>query len=273
MRRLLLVAVVVLAGCGAPEPAPPVVGNGPGPCSPSTSIESFSDALEGQTFQGQTVGNLSALAARPDGTVYALSDRTVLFTLDATATRPLSAVVLADPAGKPLDSESLVIDRDSSLLIGDETGPQVLRYAPDGRLLGALPIPADVVGRTQDNATFEGLALQPDDTLVASLEKPLTGETDTRLLTWRAGVPGPEIPMPLPAGLGVSELVAVGDGRLLALERGYEKATGNTVHLVLVDPRTAPRPSRCSPTWAPAPPWAPRQSSRSATRCSTTSRA
>ncbi len=241
VRRLLLAAALVLAGCGAPGPTPPAVGNsGPGPCSPSTSIASYSDALEGQTFQGQTVGNLSALARRADGTLFALSDRSVLLTLDASATRPLTAVVLADPAGQPLDSESLVIDRDGSLLIGDETGPQVLRYSPDGRLLGALPIPADIVGRTQDNATFEGLALQPDDTLVASLEKPLTGETDTRLLTWRGGVPGPEIPMPLPADLGVSELVAIGDGRLLALERGYEKATGNTVHLVLVDPRTSP---------------------------------
>lgn len=236
MRRLLLVAALVLAGCGAPAPAPPpAVGNGgPGPCSPSTSIASYSDALEGQ------VANLSALAARPDGTVYALSDRSVLHTLDATATRPLAAVPLVDPAGRPLDSESLVIDRDGTLLVGDETGPQVLRYAADGRLLGSLPVPADIVGRTQENGTFEGLALQPDGTLVASLEKPLTGETDTRLLTWRGDVPGVEVPMPLPADLGVTELVAVGDGRLLALERGYEKATGNTVRLVLVDPRTSP---------------------------------
>ncbi|MCD2190439.1 esterase-like activity of phytase family protein [Actinomycetospora soli] len=234
MRLLLLAAALLLAGCGAPQPTPPAVGNGPGPCSPSTSIESFSDALEGQ------VANLSALAARPDGTVYALSDRSVLYTLDASATRPLASVPLADPARKPLDSESLVVDRDGSLLIGEETGPQVLRYSPDGRPLGSLPIPADIVGRTQDNATFEGLARQPDGTLVASLEKPLTGETDTRLLTWRGSVPGPEIPMPLPAGLGVSELVAVGDGRLLALERGFERTTGNTVRLVLVDPRTSP---------------------------------
>lgn len=91
MRRLLLTAVaaVALAGCATPRPAQPADGNGsgPGPCSPSTTIESYSDALEGQTFEGQTVGNLSALAARSDGTLYALSDRSVLFTLDASATR------------------------------------------------------------------------------------------------------------------------------------------------------------------------------------------
>ncbi|MEJ2869376.1 esterase-like activity of phytase family protein [Actinomycetospora sp. OC33-EN08] len=231
MRRLLLVAVLVLAGCGAPAPTappPPAVGNA---CSPSTTIESFSDVLEGQ------VANLSALAARPDGTVYALSDRSVLYTLDAGATRPLATVPLADPTGKPVDSESLVVDPDGTLTIGDETGPQVLRYAPDGQLLGALGIPANVAGRTQDNASFEGLARQPDGTLIAALEKPLVGETDSRLVT----VPdGPQIRVPLAPGLGIAELVALGDGRLLALERGYDPATGNTVALVLLDPRTDP---------------------------------
>ena len=72
---------------------------------------------------------------------------------------------------------------------------------------------------------------------MASLEEPLTGETDTRLLT----IPdGPQVPVTLPAGLGIAELMAVGDGRLLALERGYDEAVGNTVHLVLIDPRATP---------------------------------
>jgi len=44
---------------------------------------------------------------------------------------------------------------------------------------------------------------------------------------------------PLPAGLGVSELTPTGAGRLPALAHGYEKATGNTVHLVLLDPAGA----------------------------------
>lgn len=227
MRLLLLAVALVLAGCSSP--GAPVPAAGPGPCSPSTTIESYSDALEGQ------VGNLSALAARPDGTVDALSDRSALVTLDATTTRVLAVVPLADPAGRPLDSESLVLDPDGTLVVGDETGPRVLRYSPDGRLLGSLGVPPGIVGRTQDNASFEGLARQPDGALVASLEKPLTGETDTRLVT----IPdGPQVPVP--AGLGIAELAAVGDGRLLALERGYDEAVGNTVHLVLIDPRTTP---------------------------------
>ncbi len=262
MRRPALTAVLLLAlaGCAStsapPTPPGPTAATAPVPqaCSPSTAIAGWSDALEGQRFAGRTaapqvVGNLSALAALPDGQILALSDRSVLFTLDAAADRPVDAVTLADPAGKQLDSESLVVDRDGSLLIGDETGPQVLRVDRDGHLLGALPVPPDVVDRGRPNATLEGLALSPDArTLVASLEEPLRGDDPglTRLVTWTRPdptssgfTPAAQYALPLPEGLGVSELTPTGDGRLLALERGYEKATGNTVHLVLLDPAGA----------------------------------
>jgi hypothetical protein len=257
---LALTGSVALTGCGSPAPSPaasaPTATTAPSPlpCSPSTAIAGWSDALEGQRFAGRTpqpqvVGNLSALAALPGGDVLALSDRSVLFTLDAAADRPLDAVALADPTGKELDSESLVVDRDGTLLIGDETGPQVLRVDRDGRLLGALPVPPDVTTRARANATVEGLALSPDGrTLLASLEEPLRGDDPglTRLVTWTrpdptstAFTPAAQHALPLPAGLGISELAAVGDGRLLALERGYGAAVGNTVHLVLLDPAGA----------------------------------
>ncbi|MCD2195675.1 esterase-like activity of phytase family protein [Actinomycetospora endophytica] len=261
MRRSALAALLLLAltaGCGD-TPAPPsgptdATAPSPQPCSPSTAISGWSDALEGQRFAGRTptpqvVGNLSALAALPDGAVLALSDRSVLFTLDAAATGATDAVALADPTGKELDSESLALDRDGTVLVGDETGPQVLRIDRDGHLLGSLPIPPDVASRAKDNASFEGLALSPDGrTLVASLEEPLTGDDPglTRLVTWTrpdptspAFAPAAQYAVPLPAGLGISELTATGDGRLLALERGYDKAVGNTVHLVLLDPAGA----------------------------------
>ncbi|HEY2193169.1 MAG TPA: esterase-like activity of phytase family protein [Actinomycetospora sp.] len=258
MRRPVLTALLALAlaGCGSTAPPAPTAASAPTPqpCSPSTAIVGWSDALEGQHFAGRTpqpqvVGNLSALAALPDGRVLALSDRSVLFTLDAAVDRPLDAVALADPAGKALDSESLVVDRDGSLLIGDETGPQVLRVDRDGRLLGALPVPPDVTDRGRSNGTFEGLALSPDArTLVASLEEPLRDDDRglTRLVTWTRPDPtsaaftaGPQYALGLPAGLGVAELAPLGDGRLLALERGYDAAVGNTVHLVGLDPAGA----------------------------------
>lgn len=42
-------------------------------------------------------------------------------------------------------------------------------------------------------------------------------------------------------GLGVSEIQATPDGRLLVLERGFTSGVGNTVRLYLADPRRAMR--------------------------------
>lgn len=252
----MAVLLLALVGCGAAPPPPgPTAATAPSPqpCSPSTALVGWSDALDGQRFAGRTpqpevVGNLSALAALPEGRVLALSDRSVLFTLDAATTRPTDAVRLADPGGKALDSESLVVDRDGSLLIGDETGPQVLRVDRDGRTLTSIPVPPNIATRARGNASLEGLTLSSDGrTLIASVEEPLTGDDPglTRLVSWTrpdsssAFAPGAQYAVPLPPGLGVSELTATGDGRLLALERGYDSSVGNTVHLVRLDPAGA----------------------------------
>ena len=59
-------------------------------CSPSVSIDRFSDALDKTTYDGTFVGNFSALAVDKDGSLAALSDRSSLFDLDA---RTLAAQV------------------------------------------------------------------------------------------------------------------------------------------------------------------------------------
>lgn len=246
----------VVAGCAdgpatAPVPSP-AAATGPAPCSPAVSIDGFSDTLETATIDGRPVANLSGLAARPDGTVLALSDRSVLFTLDAAAERPLAARPLADRTGGRLDSEALTVDTDGTLLVTSETGPSVGRYTPDGRWVEDLPVPAPLrvapAGRATENQTFEGLALQPDGrTLVASMEGPTAGDDSglVRIATWIRERPGAEFrpsaqyalrPDP---GLGVSELAPTGDGRLLVLERGYAVGAGSTVHLALADPAGA----------------------------------
>ncbi|TCK24816.1 phytase-like protein with esterase activity [Pseudonocardia endophytica] len=253
---LVLVAVAASgAGCAdAPPPASPApAASGPVPCSPSVDLDGFSDTLETAAIDGRPVANLSALAARPDGTVLALSDRSVLFTLDAAAGRPLAARPLAGRDGGPLDSEALVVDTDRTLLVTSETGPSVGRHTPDGRWLEDLPVPAPLrvapAGRATGNQTFEGLALQPDGrTLVASMEGPLAGDDPglVRLATWTRERPGaPFVPSAQYAlrpdpGLGVSDLVATGDGRLLVLERGFAPGAGSTVHLAVADPAGAP---------------------------------
>ncbi|MFJ8733667.1 esterase-like activity of phytase family protein [Streptomyces bauhiniae] len=219
-------------------------------CSASVAIDSFSDALDKTTYDGTYVGNLSALAVDRDGSLAALSDRSTLFRLDAKG--PTAAVTLPGD----LDSEGLAIDRDGSRLVTSETEPSVRRYSRAGKLLERLPVPPDLrvapAGRATANQTFEGLTLLPGGhTLLAAMEYALAGDTPgtVRFQTWtrdhgrfrlgaqyayRTGDPS----------LGVPEVQATPDGRLLVLERGFEAGVGNTVRLSLADPRHATDTSR-----------------------------
>ncbi|MEU6478901.1 esterase-like activity of phytase family protein [Streptomyces sp. NPDC047017] len=221
-------------------------------CSPSVSLDRFSDALDKTTYRDTYVGNLSALAPDRRGDLAALSDRSQLFTLDSRTLKPTSVVQLADENGAPLDSEGLVVDRDGTRLVSSETEPSVRRYSRGGRILDRLPVPAALrvapAGRATTNQTFEGLTLLPGGrTLLASMEYALSGDTPgtVRFQTWQRTRDGhfrlgaqyayrTDDPT-----LGVPEVQATPDGRLLVLERGYSAGTGMTVRLYLADPRRA----------------------------------
>jgi hypothetical protein len=216
------------------------------------SIDSFSDALDKITFDNTFVGNFSALAVDADGRINALSDRSSLFTLDARTRNPTGVLSLADENGRPLDSEGLAIDRDGTRLITSEVEPSVRRYDRDGKLLGRLPVPDALrvapAGRATTNLTLEGLTLQPGDrTLIASMEGPLAGDDAdlVRFQSWNRHdaeadfVLAPQYGYRVDAGLGVSDVTATGDGRLLVLEREFTAGVGNTVRLYLADPRDA----------------------------------
>ncbi|MYX27196.1 esterase-like activity of phytase family protein [Streptomyces sp. SID8381] len=220
-------------------------------CSPSVSLDRFSDALDKTTYRGSYVGNLSALAADRHGDLAALSDRSSLFTLDRRTLRPTGVVRLADENGAALDSEALVVDRDGTRLVTSETEPSVRRYSRAGRILDRLPVPSSLLvapaGRATANQTFEGLTLLPDGrTLLASMEYALAGDSAgiVRFQTWqRAGDGrfrlGAQYAYRTDDGLGVPEVQATPDGRLLVLERGFTSGVGNTVRLYLADPRQA----------------------------------
>ncbi len=228
-----------------------------GACSPAVSIDGFSDALDKTTYDGTYVGNFSALAVDRDGSLAAVSDRSALFALDSRTLRPKGVVPLADEGGAALDSEGLVIDRDGTRLVSDETGPSVRRYARDGRVLDELPVPGPLrvapAGRATTNGTFEGLTLLPGGrTLLASMEYALSGDSSdiVRFQTWqRKGAktskkgedfrPSAQYAYRTDPGLGVPEVTATPDGRLLVLERGFTAGVGNTVRLYLADPRNA----------------------------------
>jgi hypothetical protein len=220
-------------------------------CSPAVSIDRFSDALDKTTYQNTFVGNFSALAVDRDGTLAALSDRSSLFSLDARTLAPKAVVPLADDSGAALDSEGLVVDRDGTRLITSETEPSVRRYSREGKILDRLPVPSALqvapAGRAQSNGTFEGLTLLPGGrTLLASMEYALSGDTAgvVRFQTWRRTKGdhfriGAQYAYRTDPGLGVPEVQATPDGRLLVLERGFTSGVGNTVRLYLADPRHA----------------------------------
>ncbi|MEH0578572.1 esterase-like activity of phytase family protein [Streptomyces sp. B21-108] len=254
-----LAAATTVAAAGPASAHPPTTNA----CSPSVSLDRFSDALDKTTYDGTFVGNLSALAVdlphsrlrssggTPIGSLAALSDRSALFGLDARTLAPESVVPLADENGAALDSEGLVVDRDGTRLITSETEPSIRRYSRDGRILDRLPVPSSLLvapaGRATSNQTFEGLTLLPGGrTLLASMEYAIAGDSAgiVRFQTWnrtKGGrfALGAQYAYRTDSGLGVPEVQATPDGRLLVLERGFTAGVGNTVRLYLADPRHA----------------------------------
>ncbi|SNX59370.1 hypothetical protein SAMN06272735_3115 [Streptomyces sp. TLI_55] len=250
LRTVLATTTAALAATTCLSAAGPANASTTHACSPSVSIDRFSDALDKTSYDGTFVGNFSALAVDRDGSLAALSDRSSLFSLDARALAPRGVVALADENGAALDSEGLVIDRDGTRLVTSETEPSVRRYSADGRILDRLPVPDALrvapAGRAVSNGTFEGLTwYRGGRSLLASMEYALSGDTSgaVRFQTWRRAGAGFALSTqyayrPDP-GLGVPEVQSLPDGRLLVLERGFTSGVGNTVRLYLADPRHA----------------------------------
>ncbi|GAB2845096.1 esterase-like activity of phytase family protein [Streptomyces deserti] len=251
LRTLLATVTAGLAAATCLTTAGPANAHENHACSPSVSIDGYSDALDKTTYDGTFVGNFSALATDRDGSLLALSDRSSLFRLDARTLAPKHVVPLADESGTALDSEGLVTGPDGTRLVTSETEPTVRRYSADGRILDRLPVPDSLrvapAGRAVPNGTFEGLTLLPGGrALLASMEYALSGDSAgiVRFQTWKRTYGGhfslaAQYAYRTDPGLGVPEVQATPDGRLLVLERGFTPGFGNTVRLYLADPRRA----------------------------------
>ncbi|MCX5198077.1 esterase-like activity of phytase family protein [Streptomyces sp. NBC_00249] len=201
---------------------------------------------------------MSGLALDRDGTVAAISDKSALYELkvargDTPAATATARLPLTDGAGKAVDSEGVVVDRDGTYLVTDETTPAIRRYSRTGQVLAALPVPPAFKlapeGRATVNQTFESLTLLPGGhTLVAGVEGVLAGDgkdtqgrTLQRIQTWerRANgefVLGKQYAYPVDAGHGLVELAPTRDGRLIVLERGFTREFAITVRLYVADP-------------------------------------
>ncbi|BBC36153.1 hypothetical protein SGFS_074470 [Streptomyces graminofaciens] len=255
LRSLLATITAGLAAATTLTAAGPADARADNACSPSVSIDGYSDALDKTTYEGTFVGNISALATARDGSVLALSDRSSLFTLDRRTLRPKAVVPLTTETGAALDSEGLAVDIPHSRLrssggtpigtrlVTSETEPSIRRYDRAGTLLGSLPVPDELkvapAGRATANQTFEGLTLFPGGhTLLASMEGALAGDPPglVRLQTWdrhahRDFKLSTQYAYQADPNLGVVEVAALPANHLLVLERGFTAGVGNTVRL------------------------------------------
>lgn len=188
------------------------------------------------------------------------------FTVTATGSIPLQP---APGSTTRIDPEGIAIGELGSIFVSTEglgvaeprTPPSIHEYAPDGRFLGELSVPARffpnergplTIG-VRSNAGFESLTITPDfRTLYTANELPLAQDADDTTVAQGAGgqvrilryirsdtgmgyAPQQQFPYeiaplePLPfkpqfVVNGLVELLALRDGELLALERAYAQA-------------------------------------------------
>jgi len=183
-------------------------------------------------------------------------ERTVMLTDEAGA--GLAGASEAFDPGDPLrsrrfDPEGVRVARDGTVYISDEYGPRVDTFGADGKRARRFGVPAafrvvhesaipedelpprNMNGR-QPNRGFEGLALSPDgSTLWAILQSPLIQDGALSSKQKRVGVNIRVLTIDVSNGsmrqfvyplenakLGVSEMLAIDDRRMLVLERDGE---------------------------------------------------
>ncbi len=276
LRLLTIVYVALLAASAAAfagsEPATAAApGTGTQACATGVDFLGFSDALDKQTFEGTSVGGLSALAYDgrkgvyyslvdngPDATSEARFYTLRLPTRGGTLGEPqiLDVTTLRDENGQPFtasdfDGEGLAFTRSGDLLASSETEPSIRRFSRDGNLIEELPVPEKFLvapeGQATRNQTFESLSLSPNNrSLFTAVEGPLAADGQTaegqnriRILRYEDRGPGDFEPAEeyyylTEPGQGVVDIVALSESELLVLERGYIPAEGNTVRVYKV---------------------------------------
>ncbi len=169
--------------------------------------------------------------------------------------------------GKNFDGEGIAVTSAATMLISSEIEPSVREFSPDGKLLGTLPVPrlflAGKQHGTRSNLGFESVALSAaGETLWTANERPLwqdvpedepTRPSPVRLLRFdRRGhggngggfLAGPQYVYEVErirgklghgfAVRGLSDLLVLPDGDLLALEREYAFGRGFRIQLYRV---------------------------------------
>jgi predicted extracellular nuclease len=243
------------------HPAPPRQ------CSADATALGYSDALNGVTYDGATVGGLSSMAydSRSHAWVSAVDNNgtdpaRIWFYRnlnDPTIVR--DPLVLKQPDGTPYnglnsDNEGLAVLPNGDYLVSSETEPSIRIYGRDGVQKASLPVPSRfaVTGTTPDgqatsNATLEGLTIAPSGhVIVAAMEGALSGDesasgdaTAHRFLVYTEDKHGnwklsKQVEYHTDPGMRVPEVAAYSDSKLVVEEASYAPATGNSVRLYAI---------------------------------------
>ncbi len=171
------------------------------------------------------------------------SDKVVLFDLALAADGSIESLsgvrgISLDRSG---DLEGIARAGEGSVLIGDERNTTVGEYSlADGSLVRLLPVPAVYESR-RNNRGLESLTFDPETVWVANEEalvpdgpraspaggttvrllrvQPRTGAALSQQVYFVEPMHGPRFPFGNPGQSGLTDLVALPDGTLLALER------------------------------------------------------
>ncbi|MFF3492590.1 esterase-like activity of phytase family protein [Streptomyces sp. NPDC002795] len=152
--------------------------------------------------------------------------------------------------GDWFDAEAIAVEKGGrTALVAGETGPSIRRFdLRTGRQKGdPLPLPKTFEiypkGAATAGRTIESMTLSPGDRyLFVALETPLAADGDERgrsllrIQRYERHADGgfePDVQYAYRGdeGLGLADLVAVSETRLLALERQYVGGLGNAIHV------------------------------------------
>jgi len=202
---------------------------------------------------------------------------TLKLELDGPLVRPLEVITLRDERGEAvddgiLDPEAVALAPSGALWVateGDARGlipPRIMAFRLDGTMLHELEIPQSYLpaegSGARSNLGFEGMSVSPNGSrIIAAVESALLQDGPNadldhgaviRLVVFDAATrravserayrvePVPDKPRPPTAyrSIGVSEILALDDRRVLVVERSFSAGVGNTVRIYLADLQT-----------------------------------
>lgn len=191
--------------------------------------------IEPRPIDGIVPGELSGLAWDADERLlYAVSDRGVLYRFELVldgnrlrSVKPVHALRLDAGGGAAPNAEGLsLIDGnngkrgDTQLVIALENGPRIVRYTPQGRMLGDATLPLPLRDRSayrSSNSGLEAVTVHPRHGVITAPQRSLSSLPERVHRVYAAD--GSQWTVPALDRGAVKALETLADGSLLMLER------------------------------------------------------